>query len=96
MKDFGISRDVPLQKGECALLFIDVQKYSAPGGGAYAHLSPAEVEAQCGYFFHEMRERAIACATRSAARQESALANNCGYCRQLSTDAILAELASFA
>lgn len=216
MKDFGLSRDVPLGKGETALLFIDVQKYSAPGGGAYTHLSSAEVETTYGYFFQEMRERAIpnmqrlqraaraasveimytviesltqdgrdlsldykisrlfcpkgsrdaevldeiapagdeilipktsssvfvsthihyvlgnlgikylilagiltdqcvdsavrdacdlgylvtlatdACATLSAARHQSALANNRGYCRQLATEAILAELATFA
>lgn len=59
MKDFGLSRDVPLRKGETALLFIDVQKYSAHGGGAYTHLSPTEVETTYGYFFQEMRERAI-------------------------------------
>jgi len=59
MKDFGLSRDVPVEKGKTALLFIDVQKYSAPGGGAYTHLAPAEVEARYGYFFREMRDRAI-------------------------------------
>ncbi len=216
MKDFGLTRDVPLQKGQTALLFIDVQKYSAPGGGAYAHLPPAEVEATYAYFFREMRERAVpnmqrlqrvarsagvevmytviesltqdgrdlsldykisrlfcpkgsrdaevldeiapagdeilipktsssvfvsthihyvlgnlgvkylilagiltdqcvdsavrdacdlgylvtlatdACATLSAGRQQSALANNRGYCRQLATEAIVAELAAFA
>lgn len=216
MKDFGLSRDVPLEKGKTALLFIDVQKYSAPGGGAYSHLPPAEVEATYGWFFREMRERAVpnmqrlqraarsagvevmytviesltqdgrdlsldykisrlfcpkgsrdaevldeiapagdeilipktsssvfvsthihyvlgnlgvkyliiagvltdqcvdsavrdacdfgylvtlatdACATLSAERHQSALANNRGYCRQLATDAILAELAAFA
>lgn len=216
MKDFGLSRDVPIEQGKTALLFIDVQKYSAPGGGAYAHLAPAEIEAGYGYFFRAMQERAIpnmqrlqraarragvevmytviesltrdgrdlsldykisrlfcpkgsrdaevideiapagdeilipktsssvfvsthihyvlgnlgvkylilagaltdqcvdsavrdacdlgylvtlatdACATLSKARQESALANNQGYCRQLSTAAIVAELAAFA
>ncbi|MDA8051913.1 MAG: cysteine hydrolase [Rhodospirillales bacterium] len=59
MKDFGLSRDVPVEKGKAALLFIDVQKYSAPDGGAYAHLGPEEIEATYGYFFREMRERAI-------------------------------------
>ncbi|MGH7108222.1 MAG: isochorismatase family cysteine hydrolase [Acetobacteraceae bacterium] len=59
MKDFGFSRDVAVEKGKTALLFIDVQKYSAPGGGAYTHLPPAEVEATYGYFFREMRERAV-------------------------------------
>ncbi|MGH7066865.1 MAG: isochorismatase family cysteine hydrolase [Acetobacteraceae bacterium] len=59
MKDFGLSRDVPVEQGRTALLFIDVQKYSAPGGGAYAHLAQAEVEAGYGYFFREMQERTI-------------------------------------
>lgn len=34
-----------------------------------------------------------ACATHSAERQASSLANNSGYCRQLTTDAVLAEFA---
>ncbi len=59
MKDFGLSRDVPVEKGRTALLFIDVQKYSAPDGGAYAGLSQAEIDATYGYFFKEMRERAV-------------------------------------
>ncbi|MBW4090913.1 MAG: cysteine hydrolase [Proteobacteria bacterium] len=59
MRDFGISRDVPVRKGATALLFVDVQNYSAPGGGEYAHLSHEEVATRCGYFFREMRERAL-------------------------------------
>lgn len=59
MRDFGLSRDVPVEKGRTTLLFIDVQNYSAPGGGAYTDLPPAEIEAKYGYFFKEMRERAI-------------------------------------
>ncbi|MDD2877696.1 MAG: cysteine hydrolase [Acidiphilium sp.] len=59
MKDFALSRDVPVRKGATALLFIDVQNYSAEGGGAYAGLSPAQVEAEYGYFLRDMRERAL-------------------------------------
>ncbi|HUA76463.1 MAG TPA: isochorismatase family cysteine hydrolase [Acetobacteraceae bacterium] len=59
MTDFGLSRDVPVGKGKTAILFVDVQKYSAPGGGAYTGLSGEEVEARYGYFFKEMRERAV-------------------------------------
>ncbi len=33
-----------------------------------------------------------ACATHSAQRHDSSLANNAGYCRQLTTEAIIAEL----
>ena len=32
MKDFGLSRDVPVKRGQTALLFVDVQNYSAEGG----------------------------------------------------------------
>ena len=59
MKDFGLSRDVPVKKGATALLFVDVQNYSAEDGGEYAHLSPEERERRYGYFFREMRERAV-------------------------------------
>jgi ureidoacrylate peracid hydrolase len=59
MKDFGLSRDVPVEKGKTALLFIDVQKESAPGGGAYEGLSPAQVAATYGFFLEEMRTRAV-------------------------------------
>jgi ureidoacrylate peracid hydrolase len=59
MKDFGLSRDVPVKRGETALLFIDVQNYSAEGGGKYAGLSPEMIEARYGYFFREMRERVV-------------------------------------
>jgi len=59
MKDFGLSRDVPVKLGATALLFVDVQNYSAEGGGEYAHLPRDEVERRYGYFFREMRERAV-------------------------------------
>lgn len=58
MKDFGLSRDVPVKLGATALLFVDVQNYSAEGGGKYAGLTPETIEARYGYFFQEMRERA--------------------------------------
>jgi ureidoacrylate peracid hydrolase len=59
MKDFGLSRDVPVRKGATALLFVDVQNYSTETGGEYAHMTPAEREATCGWFFRELRERAV-------------------------------------
>jgi len=59
MKDFGLSRNVPVRFGATALLFVDVQNYSAEGGGEYAHLPREEVERRYGYFFREMRERAV-------------------------------------
>ncbi len=59
MKDFGLSRDVPVKRGATALLFVDVQHYSAEGGGMYAELRAEEIEARFGYFLLTMRERAI-------------------------------------
>jgi hypothetical protein len=59
MKDFGLSHDVPVKRGQTALLFVDVQNYSAEGGGKYAGLSPEIIEARYGYFFREMRERVV-------------------------------------
>ena len=46
MKDFRLSRDVPVRLGATALLFVDVQNYSAEGGSKYAGLSPEMIEAQ--------------------------------------------------
>ncbi len=59
MKHFGFSRDVPVRRGATALLFVDVQNYSTEGGGEYAHLDHETIEARYGYFFREMRERAV-------------------------------------
>jgi ureidoacrylate peracid hydrolase len=59
MKDFGLSRDVPVKREATALLFVDVQNYSAEGGGKYAGLTSQMVEARYGYFFREMRERTV-------------------------------------
>jgi len=59
MKDFGLSRNVPVKLGATALLFVDVQNYSAEGGGEYAQLRREEVERRYGYFFREMRERTV-------------------------------------
>jgi ureidoacrylate peracid hydrolase len=36
-----------------------------------------------------------ACATQSRVRHENSLANNSGYCRQITTEALLAEINSF-
>ena len=35
-----------------------------------------------------------ACATQSRGRHETSLANNAGYCRQVTTEALLAEIAA--
>lgn len=59
MKDFGLSRDVPVKRGATAVLFVDVQNYSMEGGGQSAGLTPEEIATRYGYFFHAMRERAV-------------------------------------
>jgi ureidoacrylate peracid hydrolase len=59
MRDSRLSRNVPVRRGATALLFVDVQNYSARGGGQYAHLSPEEADARYGYFFREMRQRVV-------------------------------------
>ena len=59
MKNFGLSRDVPVKRGATALLFVDVQNYSAEGGGQYAGLTPRMIEARYEDFFREMQERTV-------------------------------------
>ncbi|MCB8875438.1 isochorismatase family cysteine hydrolase [Acidisoma silvae] len=59
MKDFKLSRDVPVVRGETALLLIDTQNYTMPGGGEYIGLDPAEIDRKYGYFFREMESRGI-------------------------------------
>jgi ureidoacrylate peracid hydrolase len=59
VKDFGLTRDVPVKRGTTALLFVDVQNYSAEGGAEYAGLAPEVIQARYGRFFREMRERAV-------------------------------------
>jgi ureidoacrylate peracid hydrolase len=59
VKDFGLSRNVPVVPAQTAFLIIDVQNYNMEGGGEYAGLAAAEVERRYGYFFGEMRGRVI-------------------------------------
>ena len=60
MSGTGLSRDVPIDPAHAALLFIDVQNYTArPDGGEYAGLTDAEREARHGHFFRVMRDTAI-------------------------------------
>ena len=59
MKDFGLSRNVPVKRGATALLFVDVQNYSALGGGEYTGFDPEVIETRYGYFFRELRERTV-------------------------------------
>jgi ureidoacrylate peracid hydrolase len=50
---------VPVKRGATALLFVDVQNYSAEGGGKYAGLAPEAIAADYGYFLRAVRERAV-------------------------------------
>jgi ureidoacrylate peracid hydrolase len=60
MKDFGLSRDVPVAPAQTALLVIDVQNYTMEQGSMVAGLAPAVIEEKYGYFFREMRTRVLA------------------------------------
>ena len=52
------SCEVPVNPGETALIFIDVQNYNCHrNGGEYQTLSPSEREERYGYFFRALRER---------------------------------------
>jgi ureidoacrylate peracid hydrolase len=54
------SREVPIDPAHAALLFIDVQNYTAcPDGGEYASLTAAERDARYGWFFHALRDTAV-------------------------------------
>ena len=54
-------REKPLVAGETALLFIDVQNYSAHReGGAFAGVESGEMEERYGWFFHELEGRVLA------------------------------------
>lgn len=59
MKDFGLSRDVPVKRGATALLIVDVQNYSMRGGGKYVGLTPKMIEDHYGYFFRQMSDHVV-------------------------------------
>ncbi len=55
-----LSREVEIDAAHAALLFIDVQNYTArPDGGEYAHLDLADREARYGWFFRTLRDSAV-------------------------------------
>ena len=55
-----LTRDVPLEPAHSALLFIDVQNFSAEREGAeFRDLSEAELEETYGWFFAELDSRVI-------------------------------------
>jgi ureidoacrylate peracid hydrolase len=60
MTDTPLSREVEIDPGRAALLFIDVQNYSVHrDGGGYAGLGEEEKEAEHGFFFRTLREVAV-------------------------------------
>ncbi len=55
-----LSREIPLDPAHSALLFIDVQNFSAhPDGAEFAEYENARFEAKYGWFFNEMNARVI-------------------------------------
>jgi len=55
-----LSREVEIEPARTALLFIDVQNYTArPDGGNYAQLDRDAFDTRYGFFFRRMREVAI-------------------------------------
>jgi len=55
-----LSREVSIDPAHAALLFVDVQNYTArPDGGEYTALAETEREARYGWFFRTMRESAV-------------------------------------
>jgi ureidoacrylate peracid hydrolase len=59
MKNFGLQRNIPVVPKQTALLLIDVQNYTMEDGGEYDGMTPDAIEMKYGFFFREMRERAI-------------------------------------
>ncbi len=59
MRSFGLSRNVAVVPKQTALLLIDLQNYTMEDGGEYAGMEPEEVEKKYGFFFSEMRGRAV-------------------------------------
>jgi ureidoacrylate peracid hydrolase len=55
-----LSREVPLQPGQSALLFIDVQNYCAHRqGGEFKNLDEAAFQAKLGYYFERLETTAV-------------------------------------
>jgi len=56
----GPSREVPVDPAHAALLFVDVQNYTArPDGGNCARFGETEREARYGFFFRTLRKSAL-------------------------------------
>jgi ureidoacrylate peracid hydrolase len=60
MSNALMSREVPIDPAHAALLFVDVQNYTArTDGGEYTALTEADREERYGWFFRVMRETAV-------------------------------------
>jgi ureidoacrylate peracid hydrolase len=58
--DQSLSREIALDPRHSALLFIDVQNFSAgPDGGEFKDIPAGERETRCGYYFDRMKRLAI-------------------------------------
>ena len=54
------TREVPLEKGKCALLVIDMQQYFAvPGRGYHANTDPSNIPDDKAYFFRGLATSTI-------------------------------------
>lgn len=55
-----LSRDIEIDPAHAALLFIDVQNYTAhPDGGEYAAMEPAVREERYGWLFRTLQQTAV-------------------------------------
>jgi ureidoacrylate peracid hydrolase len=60
MADFPQTREIPLDPKTSALLFIDVQNFSAyRSGGEFKHIPDAEIADKYGYYFERLASVAI-------------------------------------
>jgi nicotinamidase-related amidase len=94
-----LSREVPVEPGHTALLIIDVQNYCiGTSGSEYFDRSLRDVvlpesaardACDLGYLVTVVAD---ACTTSSAERHEQSLIGIRGYCRQRTTDQLLAEI----
>ncbi len=55
-----LSRDIEIDPAHAALLFIDVQNYTArPDGGEYARMDPAARNERYGWFFRTLQQTVV-------------------------------------
>src|ERR1043165_9519688 len=55
-----LSRDIPIEPKQTALLFIDVQNFAAKRNGSeFKDMAPDAFEQECGWYFRQMESRVI-------------------------------------